>query len=485
VKKNILAPVLAVLTIFFVYSSCTKIDTADLGNELIPAADNVNTFETVLDIITDNFRSSDDTTEMQYNLDHAVGIIENDPDFGRTDAALYFDISPSAFKVYPFVKKDSVLTVDSVIVSLAFKNLHGDSNSIQRFEVFEINQTADFRYSNTSDYKLNHPDFPVLSSALGGRTIDFKSLNDSVRYINGKDTIRTVNELRIPINPSFATRFINADTTNAYSNDSIFKTYLKGLSVKINNAASPAKNALAYFDLTSEKTRVTFYFRVKNGAKDSAMTTFFRYFNSNGTVNSTIGAHANLIKRTPANGFLANLNNSNPNDPKLYLQATPGSYATLKIPGIDTLSNRVIHRAEIVVEKLNPVSEIFAAPDMLFIDLLNPTGDSAFIVPKDFVLTANGTYDINLIGGKLKNNRYVFNISRYLQEMVTYKKRNYTLRIYAPFIANPYRIEPISGRGQLISPFLVNPSVARGRVIVGGGSHPTNRMRLRIIYSRI
>ena len=482
-KKNILAPVIAALTFFFFYSSCTKIDTTDLGNELIPAVDNVNTFETVLDVITNNVLPID-STEIPFNLDHAIGIIENDLDFGKTDAALYFDVSPSAFKAYPFVKKDSVVAVDSVVLSLAYKTLYGDSNSVQRFEVFEIDQHADFKYSNTSDYKITHPDFQILPAALGGLTIDFKTLNDSVRYINGKDTIRTVNELRIPLNTSFATRFINADTTNAFSNDSIFKTYLKGLAVKINNAASSSKNALAYFDVASDKTKLTFYVRVKEGGKETPIAPFFRYFNSNGTATSSIGGQANLIKRTPGNGYLANVTNSNPNDEKIYLQSTPGSYAILNIPGIDTLTNRVIHRAEIILERLPPVSETFGIPDQLFIDLIKPAGDTSFTIPNDFVPTGTNTYDVNLLGGRLKDNRYVFNISRHLQNIVTNKRPNYTLRIYAPFIVEPYFLSA-AGTKTPLRPLLINPLVAKGRVIVGGGSHPTKKMRLRIIYSKI
>ena len=482
-KKNILAPVLAALSIFLLCFSCTKIDTTDLGSDLIPAVDNVNTFETVLDIITNNVLAND-STEIPYNLDHAIGIIENDLDFGKTDASLYFDVAPPSFRSYPFVKKDSIVAVDSIVLSLAYKTLYGDSNSVQRFEVFEIDQHADFKYSNVSDYKITHPDFQILPTALGGLTIDFKTLNDSVKYINANDTIRTVNELRIPLNTSLATRFINADTSNAYLNDSVFKTYLKGLAVKINSAGSPSKNALAYFDLTSDRTKLTFYVRIKEGGKETRIAPFFRYFSSNGTTTSSIGAQANLIRRTPGNGYLSNVTNSNPNDDKIYIQSAPGSYATLNIPGIDTLSNRVIHRAEIIVEKLAPVSETFGTPDQLFIDLVKPTGDSSFTIPNDFVRTAATTYDVNLLGGRLKDNRYVFNISRHLQNIVTNKRPNYTFRIYAPFIAQPYFLSA-AGAASLLPPFLINTLVGKGRVIVGGGSHPSSRMRLRIIYSKI
>lgn len=480
-KKNISGSVIAVLSFFFIYS-CTKIDTTDLGNDLIPAVDNVNTFETILDIQTDNFLLND-APEFPYNLDHAVGIIENDPDFGRTDAALYFDVSPSAFKSYPFGNKDSLVNVDSVVLSLTYKSLYGDSNSVQRFEVFEIDPSANFRYQDSLDYKTDHPDFPILPTSLGARTVDFKILNDSVHYINGTDTIGAVNELRIHLDPSFATRFINADTTTAYQNDSIFKTFLKGLAVKTNNSASPSKNALAYFDLTNEKTKLTFHCRIKQNGSTVRTSPSFRYFNNNGTSTSSIGGQANLIKRTPANGYLANVTNSNANDATLYIQSTPGSYATLKIPGIDTLTNRVIHRAEIVAERINPVSDAFTTPDLLFIDLIN--NDTAFTLPNDFVRTGESTYDVNLLGGRLKDNKYVFNISRHVQNIVTNKKLNYTLRIYSPFIAQPYILDASGNKSGLPLILLINPRVAYGRVIIAGGSHPTKKMQLRIIYSKI
>lgn len=483
-KKNILGSVIVALIVFLVYPSCTKIDTTDLGNDLIPAVDNVNTFETLLDIQTNNVLFSNDSTEMPYNLDHAIGIIDNDPDFGATDAALYFDVSPATFKTYPFGNKDSLVAVDSVVLSLTYKTLYGDSNSIQKFEVFEIDPTTEFQYSNTSDYKLNHPDFAVLPTPLGDRTFDFKILNDSVNYINATDTIRTSNELRIHLSTSLATRFINADTTTAYQNDSIFKTFLKGFAVKA-STASPVKSGLAYFDISNEKTKLTFYCRTKQNGTVARIAPSFRYFNNNGTTTSRIGGQANLIKRTPSSAYLANVTNTNPNDATLYLQATPGAYATLKIPGIDTLTNRVIHRAEILVEKITPISEAYTTPDLLFIDLINGSGDSAFTIPNDFVRTGESTYDVNLLGGKIKDNQYKFNISRHVQNIVTNKKTNYTLRIYAPFITQPYILDAAGNKSTLPLIFLINPRVAYGRVIVAGGGNATRKMQLRIIYSKI
>ena len=137
------------------------------------------------------------------------------------------------------------------------------------------------------------------------------------------------------------------------------------------------------------------------------------------------------------------------------------------------------------MERITPVSETFPAPDLLFLDLLNSNGDTAFTVPNDFVRTGNNTYDVNVIGGRIKDNKYLFNISRHVQNIVTNKKPNYTLRVYAPFITQPYILEASGARTQFPVLFLINSSVAKGRVILGGGSHPTKKMRLRIIYSKI
>src|SRR5690606_39893235 len=98
----------------------------------------------------------------------------------------------------------------------------------------------------------------------------FHTLNDSVRYINGRDTIATVNELRIPMDTSWARRFVNYDTTNAYSNDSVFKINFRGLEIKVAES-SLQKTGLAYFNLgDAERTRLTFYCRVQiNGETDT------------------------------------------------------------------------------------------------------------------------------------------------------------------------------------------------------------------------
>ncbi len=89
------------------------------------------------------------------------------------------------------------------------------------------------------------------------------------------------------------------------------------------------KNALAYFDLSSANTKLTFYFRVKNAGKiDTVSTDFTLYLTSAYTA-----YNANIVKRTPMHGY-SNLAINTPvaDADKLYIQSSPGWYAILKVP---------------------------------------------------------------------------------------------------------------------------------------------------------
>lgn len=477
-NRKIFLSVSAALTGLILYSACTKIDVTDLGNELIPAVDNVKTFETVLDVQTDNFLYPD-STKITSDLLHALGIISDDPEFGGTEAKIYSNFSPGTTGTNPFgTVTDSVL-IDSVVLSLAYGGYYGDSNTVQHVEVYEIDPVAGNFTDST--YYIHTPDFKVLPGLLGSKDVLFTTLNDSVLYRNAKDTVRTINELRIKLDTAFARKFVNYDTAVQYKNDSAFRTYFKGLAIKATSAGA-AKNGLAYFNLTSTtNTKLTFYTRVTNDGKTDTTTATFA-FNSNN--------QANLVTHTPAHAYQQSLANGNPNDDKIYIQSTPGSYATIKIPGLDTFAqvNRVIHRAELVIEQVPSLQDnIYTPPGLLFLDAVTNVGDSIVTVRNDFIYNSqNGSYDISTFGGNYTKGKFVFTLTRYLQSVVTKKMPYYrTMRIYAPVFTDPYIVESSGLTKAAPYQIGVNTTVANGRVVVGGGSHPTQKMRIRIIYSKI
>ena len=253
--------------------------------------------------------------------------------------------------------------------------------------------------------------------------------------------------------------------------------------MKIDEAGSPKMAGLSYFDLQNDSTRLLFYYRVMSGASvtDTVVASFgFNAFNY---------ANASIIKRTPANGYNAYLKNSTPNDDKLYIQSSPGSFARIRIPGLNKMSNRVIHRAELSFDILPSIQEeIYTKPDKLFLDA-EDTANSRYIgIPYDFTYQDDFT---SVMGGYPKYDKYLFNLTRYVQGVVTRKEKDYSLRLSAPFKTNvtelssagsmtPYTAEEKTG-------FSINTKIAHGRVVLTGGSYavPTKKARLRIVYSKI
>jgi hypothetical protein len=109
------------------------------------------------------------------------------------------------------------------------------------------------------------------------------------------------------------------------------------------------------------------------------------------------------------------------------------------------------------------------------------TPDTVFMLEKDLIVDASGTAGFSSFGGRLlPDNTVRFNISRYIQSVLTRHVANDTLRIYAPL-----RTKVFNSTFHDYLPLAVNGQIAKGRLVLGGGTYPdsTMRLRLRIIYS--
>ncbi|HRN57665.1 MAG TPA: hypothetical protein PLL71_14500 [Agriterribacter sp.] len=464
---------------------CTKITPTDIGTDLLPAVDNVHTFETSLRVYADNFLMNDSSV-INYADDHALGIIEDDPEFGKTESEIYMAIVPDAGSQYPFVHADSIVAMDSVILSLAYTGVYGDSNSTQKFSVFEI---SDPTFIDSTGYLVSHPGFLTTFNELGSATVALNTIDDPKTIIIKSDTQVVSNVLRIPLDTALGKRFAAFDTSTVYlssNRDSAFQKVFNGLAIKT-DPGSPQKSALTYYSLYNENTRLTCYFRVKKSTGIDTVSADFSLY-ATGTY---YAYNANIVKRTPLHGYAAlDQATAIPDAENIYLQSSPGSYAILNIPGLDTMQNCIVHRAELAFEPVAlPGNEIYTTPDLLFIDLIDSAGNRFLTVPDDFNYSfTNYVYDYQTFGGYLKDSKYFLNLTRYVQNKVTKQSKNYALRLFAPQTTLDYYTYPKES-GAVITAgriaFRINPKIAKGRTIVGGGSHPSQPMRLRIIYSKI
>lgn len=480
---------LVLITIFF--WSCTKIDTTTIGSGLIPAVDNVNTFDTSISVIANNFDPQNtDCFHFSGTDDYAMGFINNDPYFGQTGAVIYTELKPGVFPFY-WPAAASKMTLDSVVLVLSYKSSYGDTTSPQKVEVEQVLSNINVDTSTTSCTFFDY-DLPVLGSAIYVP----QKLKDSVFSFNE----RSKNQLRIKLNNSLGQLFLSQDSTSGklYS-DSLFKTLFKGFAIY--SPSSFGGNSISFFNVADTNTKLAFYYRYPKvtGGGDTTVVTNFRL--------SGLSRNSNNIRRTRNNAEI-NQHLSQPavGDDQIYIQTTPGTYAQIKIPDLENVSNRIIHRAELIMEQVYSSSSMdgfFATPNFLYLDVKDTTSyvkggyrpfrcDLNIDQPDFYTFGGYRTLAKDNFGNSIS--RYFFNITRYVQHVITFKKSSKTLRLRAPaYIYYPApsvpNTSPINDEcGDALQSidyyYPVNQPVS-GRVKLGGGNNANYKMKLRIVYSKL
>ncbi|MEO8769067.1 MAG: DUF4270 family protein [Ferruginibacter sp.] len=496
------------LIIIFFSWSCTKLDTTTIGSDLLPAVDNINTFADTLDINTLQ-GVFDDSTKLTVSntAENYVFGMTNDPLLGQTNATLFLQLKPNFYPYYYGSTGDTLITIDSVVLCLAYKAIYGDTLTpiILQVNAVDPNQHDEWdslgTYANPSLRKISYG--PAVTDVLGTSTSPLNLASLPLYHLIGKGKDSVINQIRIPLTNDVLIRnkLLTADSTiGIFSRDTLFRTgFNNGFAISMTSG-----NALIYTQLSDPMTRLEIHYKRKNGTAVPLDTSFsyFVYNNgANGDASPRRGAVADKILRT-RNAL------PNPGDQEIYLQTAPGTYASLKIPGLTNYPNRIIHRAEIIMEEIptDPVSDgYFKEPNYLYIDLvdsgtakwkpiyhdLNPS----YLYDPDYksglpYYPSNQQVDFSYYGGTKKlvadasapggtRSNYSINITRYVQQIATKQTPNYELRLYPAYdIIYPQYAATVIPYPNLI---------AAGRVRLGGG-HPVDpkyRMRLRILYSNI
>ncbi|HMR92909.1 MAG TPA: DUF4270 domain-containing protein [Chitinophagaceae bacterium] len=476
------------LALFF---SCKKLnDATTLGGGLIPPVDNIHTFDTTIDVqaFNDTFSILTDTAYYGSSYTQYLGHISNDPFFGRTDAKMFLELKPSNYR-YTFLNRPDSLHLDSIVLILDYVETYGDTITPQLVSVYEIPQYSDFGDTAYIIRKNNYP----KSTLLGSASVIPATLDDSVKVY--KDT--TARQLRIRLDDAFGNRLLQYDTTAAngripaYISDSAFRKAFKGFALE-----STGGNALMGFNLSGANTKLAIYYKDDNGDKPVAdWDTAVAYF----AFNSSTSAAANYVERDHNGSALAASVGGTTPDDVVYIQNTPGSFAWIKIPGLAGLSNRVVHRAELIMEQIYDVQDSIFPPGALYLDAYDAAESKYVTVPYDLLSDFSGNFDLTGFGVSPFNSKdpggnsiktWRFNISRYVQNIVNDRVPVYDLRLFAPFYVDETYMPSAAATGTLQRVY-VNTFIGKGRVRLhggGDGSQPSpnpQRMRLRIVYSKI
>lgn len=488
-KRNLLSLCLLFITLSpIVLGSCSKINEAtELGANLIPTIDNINTFDTTLDVETFNelFDLKNDSIRSIISDEQFLGYIGNDPLFGKTEASLFLQLKPAVYPfTFPFQKTGSSLVrLDSVVLLTAYVETYGDSSALQAVQVYEVAQIDTFKSGN--NYLISTNNFPNGTNAISAvKMFAPQDLNDSMTLLT-KDKV--ANQLRIPLSASFGTRLFNYTSTTAYATDSAFNTNFKGFEIRPVNKTG---NAVIGIDLlNTNNTKLAFYYRYNNGTATIDTVEYFSF--------TATSASANYIKRDRIGSQLQTYIGGTAPDNLVFLQNTPGSYARIRLPGLSTVNNRLVHRAELIMEQVwDNSDQLFAPPFYLFLDAYDAARQVYRTIPFDLNIGTNSVYNaasFGMIGRKTKDAAgkeitiWKFDLSRYIQHVLNGTTPNYELRVSAPFFLKDIYSTGAAGISTEVAQTLpvINPASTKGRVRIGGGNHASQKMKLRIIYSKI
>ena len=471
--------------------SCTRIGTSELGVDDFFNKDAIGTTFTELDVETETIVLEDSLRIFPSDL-HVLGDISNDPIFGKTSAALFLQLKPIFYPFYIKGTKDSIV-VDSAVLILSYKGFYGDSSKPVKIYVNKIDPATPLGVEKY--YASNYPNvYDIRKGVSVGnpKLFDFTRANDSInnRFENARG------QIRLRLNQSIAVELLKTyDSSGVYRNDTTFRNAFSGFAISTN--ASDNHNALIKLSLIDSNTKLALYYSTSatGSVTRDTLVTYFRF-------NYFAPQNANFIQRNRAASEIASHLNGFAKDSLVYVQTSPGTMVKIKVPGLKTFGNKIIHRAELIAEqvpddaRLSTIDSYRTAPNFLFLGVYDTATKQLRTVPNDYLGQSNPQFLSQFGGQKISKSlngysnvaTYNFNVSRYVQGLISRQEKSFDFRLYAPVndsitFVQPYPYNKIQSTEYLSTSLGNQPAI--GRVRLGGGSHSKFRMRLRIYYTNL
>ncbi len=369
-----------------------------------------------------------------------------DPVFGKTHASLYTQLRLTTLN--PLFGTSP--QIDSVVLSIVYNPVYyGKRDRVkQKINIYQV----------TEDIKTENTYYSHQTLATG--TIDLANSYEFTPYPT--DSVHILGkplkpQLRIPLDNNFGQDLLTQPNT-VFETTAGFQTYMKGLYVTTENSVLNSEEGnILYFKCGDEQSKLTIYYR--NDTDDSLSYDFalggvarFSHFSHDySVINSDLAAQ--LSTTPPAQNDV------------VFLQSMAGLRTKIEMPYLMNWLNSgkiAINKAELVVKiDTNSMYQLdtFAAPAKLVLFGINDDG-TTYVLPD-----AGETVPPNYFGGSysVSAREYRFNIARYIQQLLTEKKKNNGLYLLAG-----------------------NGAVNANRVVIGGGGGGSAyQMKLAIAYTKL
>ena len=400
----------AMLSVIFLllipFSSCKKKDS-NIGLDVQGgSAIGVNTVDT-FEIRT--YTELRDSVNSQLKTADLVGSYM-DPKFGSVDYGFVTQILLSSNN--PNFGPVSNLSIDSVVLALKFSTANSVSKygelDPQTFEVYEVTEDIFIDSTYYTFSTVTNDGIDLVETGTGTITP-----NPFDRAVVGDDTISP--QMRIRLDTNLGWKFINADATGDLNDDETFKTFFKGLQIKVNNGfQSNNEGAVLYFDMKDVESKLTIYYKEDTIPKifDFVVSDNSARFNQAAFDHS--GTYVDQVLNDTLSGQL-----------EFHYQAN-NLWAAVEFPDLLSIKDNqglIVNKAELILPaQFYPTDELFLPPDM-FIFYKSEDG-TEFLTP-DFT-NADGSYYES-------DGSYHFILTRYVQRIMMEEYGNYGIRISNAF----------------------------------------------------
>jgi len=366
------------LIIGLIAVSCT--DPNLIGLEVQPTSDNI----IISDTNSFNWQYSQTESEDSLRTDESLNLVlgqMNDPVFGHNQGTFNTQILLS--------ENNNTLgenpVVDSVILSYTYSGYYG---KLERFTNLEVKRITEDIYKD-SIYYSNENEF-IIGSAYWVDT--FSLSNDSETPF-----------LKIKLNNDFVQDIFIAGDDLLKDNETFLQEF-KGLSV-----LASATNTILYLNPDGSNSFMKIYYHNDESGSDTLSLDF------------ELGGDAARV-----NWF------SPKQDPviiddqsKIYIQSMAGYKSKISITNKDSirslLEGKAINKVTMSFDVEMDCQDEYAAHDKLFLVRVNQEGDNIFLT--DFTVEGETHF-----GGRLEDDKYEFNITRYFYQLLN--NDSYTNDLY-------------------------------------------------------
>ncbi len=407
--RNFLFLVVGLLTTISFFSSCGKDN--EFGIEINPD------FNTLGAIYSDTFSIrtfsviSDSIRTDELNGPSPLGNYI-DPVFGELNASIVTQIRlEQSYNFIPDNGDINDIVIDSVVLYLAIDGYYGDiKEQVFSVEILDEDVFKDSTYHNTTNIITKAEDISK------GLSIESNPLFPG--YFSGSLVDKAI--LGIPLDiEKFARPIVNESGNSTLDgNDGAdeFLTFFKGIKI---SSGSGSNGGLYYINLLNSFSRIRLFYRDTSGLSSEHDTLDFDFnINSNcayfhKVAHDYTGTEIENVVNQPALG-----------QNQFFIQTLGGINGRITIPSFDSLIAKpiIINKAEIILPFEDYLYDDYPSPSSLFISRKNIEGGYEFL-PDLFEGTLGGNFNV-------VNKNYTFNITRHLNEVVSEKAINDTIKIF-------------------------------------------------------